>query len=82
MARLNVHRTPQHIYAQVYRGRRLGHVLASASTVQKDVRRDLKGTGNVEAAQGRRQGDCRARQGGGHRAGRVRSLRVSSFTGA
>jgi large subunit ribosomal protein L18 len=47
--RLTVHRTPRHIYAQVFddTGER---VLASASTVQKDVARDLKGTGNVEAA--------------------------------
>ena len=47
--RLTVHRTPRHIYAQVFddKGER---VLASASTVQKDVARDLKGTGNIEAA--------------------------------
>ena len=49
VARLTVHRTPRHIYAQVFddKGER---VLASASTVQKDVARDLKGTGNIEAA--------------------------------
>lgn len=49
VARLTVHRTPRHIYAQVFddRGER---VLASASTVQKDVAKDLKATGNVEAA--------------------------------
>jgi large subunit ribosomal protein L18 len=49
IARLTVHRTPRHIYAQVFddKGAR---VLASASTVQKEVAKDLKGTGNVEAA--------------------------------
>jgi large subunit ribosomal protein L18 len=49
VARLTVHRTPRHIYAQVFdvKGER---VLASASTVQKDVAKDLKGTGNIEAA--------------------------------
>ena len=49
VARLTVHRTPRHIYAQVFddKGAR---VLASASTVQKDVAKDLKSTGNVEAA--------------------------------
>ena len=49
VARLTVHRTPRHIYAQVFdlKGER---VLASASTVQKDLVKDLKGTGNIEAA--------------------------------
>jgi large subunit ribosomal protein L18 len=49
VARLTVHRTAQHIYAQVIDGGG-GKVLAAASTVQKDVSKDLKGTGNVEAA--------------------------------
>lgn len=48
--RLNVHRTPRHIYAQVISPDG-GKVLAAASTVQPDIRKDLKGTGNVEAAQ-------------------------------
>ncbi len=49
IARLTVHRTPRHIYAQIFddKGER---VLATASTVQKDVAQGLKGTGNVEAA--------------------------------
>jgi large subunit ribosomal protein L18 len=49
VARLTVHRTPRHIYAQVttQAGAR---VLAAASTVQEAVRAGLKGTGNVEAA--------------------------------
>ena len=46
--RLSVHRTAQHIYAQVFDPQ--SNVVASASTLQKDVAGDLKGTGNVEAA--------------------------------
>ncbi len=49
VARLTVHRTPRHIYAQLFDGAG-AHVLATASTVQKDVAKDLKGTGNIEAA--------------------------------
>jgi large subunit ribosomal protein L18 len=49
VARLTVHRTPHHIYAQVTDP--LGaKVIAAASTVQKAVRGELKQTGNVEAA--------------------------------
>ena len=46
--RLTVHRTPRHIYAQVFDPE--SHVVAVASTVQKDVAEGLKSTGNVEAA--------------------------------
>ena len=46
--RLSVHRTAQHIYAQVFDPD--SKVVASASTLQKDVAEGLKGTGNVEAA--------------------------------
>ena len=48
-ARLTVHRTPRHIYAQLIdpRGER---TLAMASTVEQDVRKALKSTGNIEAA--------------------------------
>lgn len=46
--RLSVHRTSQHIYAQIFDVD--SKVLAVASTVQKDLRADLKGTGNVTAA--------------------------------
>jgi large subunit ribosomal protein L18 len=49
VARLSVHRTPQHIYAQIIAADG-GHVLASASTVQENVRAGLKATGNVDAA--------------------------------
>jgi large subunit ribosomal protein L18 len=47
--RLTVHRTPRHIYAQVFAADG-SKVLAAASTVQKAVAKDLKYTGNVEAA--------------------------------
>ena len=49
VARLSVHRTPNHIYAQVTdpAGTK---VLAVASTLQKAVREGLKATGNVAAA--------------------------------
>ena len=49
VARLTVHRTPRHIYAQVIDGTG-AKVLAAASTVQDGIAKDLKGTGNVEAA--------------------------------
>ena len=47
--RLCVHRTPQHIYAQIIapEGNR---VVASASTLTKELRGSLKGTGNIAAA--------------------------------
>ena len=47
--RLSIHRTPRHIYAQVI-GADGGTVLASASTVEPDVRKGIKNGGNVEAA--------------------------------
>ncbi len=46
--RLSVHRTPQHIYAQIFDPQ--SKVLASASTLQKTVREGLKNTGNATAA--------------------------------
>lgn len=45
--RLSVHRTPQHIYAQVIDDAQ-GITLASASTVEKEVK--VKSGGNVAAA--------------------------------
>jgi large subunit ribosomal protein L18 len=48
--RLSVHRTSQHIYAQVIAADG-GTVIVSASTMQPDVRKTLKGTGNVAAAE-------------------------------
>ena len=49
VARLTVHRTPRHNYAQVFDAQG-AKVLATASTVQEEVKKDLKGTGNVDAA--------------------------------
>jgi large subunit ribosomal protein L18 len=47
--RLTVFRSGRHIYAQVISAED-GHVLASASTLQKDIKADLKGTSNKAAA--------------------------------
>ncbi|MBN8280061.1 MAG: 50S ribosomal protein L18 [Gammaproteobacteria bacterium] len=49
VARLTVHRTPRHIYAQVI-GPDGGTVMAAASTLMKDVRTALDSTGNIAAA--------------------------------
>jgi len=48
-ARLTVHRTPRHIYAQVFDSTG-SKVIAAASTVQEAVKGSLGSTGNVEAA--------------------------------
>ena len=47
VTRLAIHRTPRHIYAQVISGNG-AQVVASASTLDKDLRSGK--TGNVEAA--------------------------------
>jgi large subunit ribosomal protein L18 len=47
--RLTVHRTPRHIYAQVIAPSG-SEVVASASTIEAGIKKDLKYTGNVEAA--------------------------------
>ena len=49
VARLSIHKTPRHIYAQVTDANG-AKVLAAASTVQTTVKSDLKYTGNVDAA--------------------------------
>lgn len=49
VARLSVLRTGQHIYAQLFSADG-SKVLASASTVQADVKEGLKGSKNMEAA--------------------------------
>jgi large subunit ribosomal protein L18 len=49
VARLSVHRTPKHIYAQVTDAAGT-KVIAAASTTQKAVREGLRTTGNVAAA--------------------------------
>jgi large subunit ribosomal protein L18 len=47
--RLCVHRTPRHIYAQVISPQG-NQVVASASTLDGDVRKDLTSTGGIAAA--------------------------------
>jgi len=47
--RLCIHRTPRHIYAQVIDGTG-DRVLVSASTLDSELRKDIKGTGNANAA--------------------------------
>jgi large subunit ribosomal protein L18 len=49
VARLSVHKTPRHIYAQLTDAQG-AKVIATASTVQTVVKDGLKFTGNVEAA--------------------------------
>lgn len=49
IGRLCVHRTPRHIYAQII-DKSGGRVLAAASTLETDVRTQIKHGGNVEAA--------------------------------
>ena len=49
VARLTVHRSGRHIYAQVISPEG-GKVIAAASTLQKDIKADLKTTNNKEAA--------------------------------
>ncbi len=46
---LTVHRTPRHIYAQII-DVVAGRVLASASTLDKQVRADITNGGNIDAA--------------------------------
>ena len=47
--RLSVFRSNSHMYAQIIDDT-VGHTLASASTVEKDIRSELKNTDDVEAA--------------------------------
>lgn len=47
--RLSVYRTPRHIYAQVIAANG-SEVLATASTVQADIKSNVKNTGNIDAA--------------------------------
>jgi large subunit ribosomal protein L18 len=47
--RLSVHRTSQHIYAQVIDGSG-GKVLASSSTMDAGIKKEVKNTSNCEAA--------------------------------
>jgi len=47
--RLSVFRTPRHIYAQLIAPNG-AEVVASASTLQKDIKGSVKATGNIDAA--------------------------------
>lgn len=47
--RLSIHRTPRHIYAQVVQAE-TGKILASASTVEADLRKEVGNGGNIAAA--------------------------------
>jgi large subunit ribosomal protein L18 len=47
--RLSVHRTAQHIYAQIFAGE-AGSTIVAASTIEKDVSGGLRATSNIEAA--------------------------------
>lgn len=49
MVRLTIHRTNQHIYAQVIDAAG-GRVLASASTLEAELRNEVKNGGNAAAA--------------------------------
>ncbi len=49
VTRLSVHKTSQHIYAQVISADG-SRTLASASTLQADIKSTLSGTGNIQAA--------------------------------
>ncbi|HRD50242.1 MAG: 50S ribosomal protein L18 [Candidatus Competibacter sp.] len=52
VCRLCVHRTPNHIYAQLITPAPAGdRTLVAASTLEPGLRQTLKSTGNVEAAQ-------------------------------
>lgn len=48
-SRLVINRTPRHIYAQVIAADG-GKILATASSVEKDIKSSAKSTGNVETA--------------------------------
>jgi large subunit ribosomal protein L18 len=47
--RMCIHRSPRHIYVQIISPTG-SEVLASASTVEKDIKSAVKSTGNVDAA--------------------------------
>jgi large subunit ribosomal protein L18 len=47
--RLSIHRTPRHIYAQVIAASG-SEVVVSASTVQSEMKSQIKNTGNIDAA--------------------------------
>ena len=49
ISRLCVYRTPRHIYAQVIAPNG-AQVLTSASTLDKEIKKEIKYSGNIEAA--------------------------------
>jgi len=49
MYRLCVHKTPRHTYAQIIEPVE-SKVVASASTLEADIKKELKNTANIEAA--------------------------------
>lgn len=49
VTRLSVHRTPRHFYAQIFDSTG-ENVLASASTLDAELRKQLKSSGNRDAA--------------------------------
>ena len=49
MNRLCVHRTPRHVYAQIIAPNG-SEVLTSASTLDKEVKKEIKYSGNTDAA--------------------------------
>ena len=73
--RLCVYRSNGHIYAQVIDDRS-GRTLVSASSIDKETRKELKGGGNVAAAKVIGKEDCRARPRRRDRKGGVRSRRI------
>lgn len=48
--RLTVHRTPRHMYAQIFTADG-SKVLSNASTLQASIQSDIKNTGNIKAAE-------------------------------
>ena len=73
--RLCVYRSVGHIYAQVIDDRG-GRTLCSASSVDKETKKGLKGGGNIAAAKNDRQDHCRTRQGSGSQQSGVRPRRL------
>jgi large subunit ribosomal protein L18 len=47
--RLTIHRTPRHIYAQIFTSDG-AEVLVSASTLQAEIKNGIQSTGNISAA--------------------------------
>jgi len=74
-------RTPQHMYAQIIAPEG-DKVLVAASTLQKDVRGELKTTGNIEAAKAVGRANRGARDSQRHQKRSLSTVPVSCTTGA